>query len=188
MKPSINAGMDELRRESNRGADMGRAPGSAGNVMPGPDATRGSGVRVPSGGATAPVKGIPSRMGAAPAAMGTYKNQPGSPAGGMHQVTPGTVPPSTLGGASKARDAMLAHGRVLAGVSAIRAVHGDHPHLSMAHSKSSAHIAGYKNKMKNSDRAAGPKFGALGGSTVPGAGPQAPGMAPLGMAKLPDEM
>jgi hypothetical protein len=68
---------------------------------------------------------------------------------------------------------------VLAGVAAIRAVHGDHPHLQMAHSKYLAHISGYKNSMKNQNRTPkGPKFGSLGGSSVPGAGPNAAAARP----------
>jgi hypothetical protein len=51
-------------------------------------------------------------------------------------------------------------------------VHGDHPHLQMAHSKYLAHISSYKNSMKNQNqRPKGPKFGSLGGSSVPEAGP-----------------
>jgi hypothetical protein len=48
------------------------------------------------------------------------------------------------------------------------------PGVKASHSKSSAHIFGYKNSMKNQNQTPkGPKFGSLGGSSVPGAGPNA---------------
>lgn len=185
-KPSINASLDQLARESSRGAASGSSPRSAGNVMPGANALSGGGSRAPSGGGSSGLAGIPSRTGAPPSAAGSYMNQPGSPAGGQAAVTPGSVPGSSLGGASKARDAMLSHGRTLGAVAHLRKVGGGHPHLDGLHAKASAGIAGYKNSMKTKQPTRG--FGSIGGSAVPGAGGNAPGQQPLGMAQLPDEM
>jgi len=194
-RPSINASNDELANEMARGAKSGSTSRSAGNIMPGANALSGGGARAPSGGATSALKGIPSRVGAPPSAAGSYMPQPGSPAGATAAVTPGTVPGSSLGGASKATLAMLQHGRTLGAVAHLRKIGGDHPMLAQHHAKASAGIAGYKNTMKT-QMPKPPKFGALGGSSgssdggslVPSAGLNAAGMAPLGMAKLPDEM
>lgn len=173
--------MDELKRQMARGDKHGASPGSSGNIMPGPSAAMGSSMgRAPSGGGSSTIMGIPSRTGAYNPVAGSYKPTLGQPT--SHAITPGNVSPKQLGGASNATGAMLAHGRVLAGVKAIRDVHGDHPHLQMAHAKSTAHIAGYKSKFKKMPT--GPKFGSLGGSSVPGAGPNTPGSQPTGMGKI----
>jgi hypothetical protein len=182
-KPNINSSLDELRNQMARGLQHGASPGSASNVMPGPSALSGMATRAPSGGGSAGLTGIPSRTGAVNPVRGTYQGITGSPAGGTHAVTPGHVGAKALAGATPTRESMLAHGRLLGAVKTVRAMHGDHPHLQSAHAKATAHIAAYTN-MNKTQMAAGPKFGSLGGSAVPGAGGGAPGAQPLGMAKL----
>lgn len=177
-KPTINASIDELRNQMARGLEHRGAPGSAGNIMPGPNALTGGGVRAPSGGGSAGLKGIPSRVGAPAPVKGRYAQITGSPAPGK-ALTPGSVPSSALGGATPTRESMLAHGRLLGAVKTVRAMHGDHPHLQGAHAKATAHIAAYRNQAKALPK--GPKFGSLGGSAVPGAGAAAAGAKPLGM-------
>lgn len=194
-KPSINAGLDELARESNRGGASGSSPRSSGNVMPGPSAMGGSSGGIRGGGAG--LGANPARNGPAPSAKGTYTPQPGSPAGGQAAVKPGNVPPSSLGGASKQ---ILTHGRTLGAIAHLRSIGADHPHLAQHHAKATAGIAALKGKSGNMSRkeglAGGPKFGSMGGSSssgavgagIPGVGGAAPGAAPLGMGSLPDEM
>jgi hypothetical protein len=184
--PKINASDDELMRQVDRGA-VGPTSGNLGGAMSGAGGIRGGGAGL---GAN------PSRTGPYNPVAGSYMHQPGSPPGGVAAVRPGNVPVSSLGGASNAKLAMLAHGRTLGAVAHLRGVHGDHPHLQMAHAKATAGISSYKNSMKKQGLPGGPKFGALGGSSgtggngslIPSAGPNASGMAPLGAAQLPDEL
>lgn len=184
-KPTINA-PDDLRGQMSRGAVGGTSP----NVMPGPSALGGSPGRTPGAGGSGGVKGIPARNGGIAVSKGNYGQRTGSPAPAA-PVTPGAVSPKALGGASKAGLAsMLSHGRTLGAVAHLHGLNGGgamHPMLKQHHAKASAGIASYKNSMKNA-APAGPSFGSLGGSAVPGAGPQAPAQQPLGMAKVPDEM
>lgn len=192
-KPSINADIDQLPMA--RGAASGSSPRSRGNVMPGANAISGGPSRAPSGGGTSSLTGIPSRTGMPPISSGSYMPQPGSPAGKTAAVTPGAVPKSSLGGASKA---VLAHGRTLGAVAHLHAQSGMktmHPFLKEHHAKATAGLASMKGGKKQG-LAGGPSFGSMGGSSgsgnggslVPSAGPNAAGMAPTGMASLPDEM
>jgi hypothetical protein len=139
-KPSINAGLDQLRNEMARGATPG-SPGSSGNVMPGSNMSPG----MPSmGGATGGTQGIPARNGQPPAAGGQPFN-------------------SGVGGAPTL-NSVRTHSLALGGLKHMVAAGHIAPHHAKAMEvKSRAHIAAY-NKVKAPAVAAPRKFGALGGA------------------------
>ena len=160
MKPSINASMEDLKRQMAKGGQHGSSPGSSGNIMPGPNAAMGSSMgRAPSGGGSSSLMGIPSRTGAYNPVQGSYMPTLGSPT--SHAVTPGSVPAKQLGGASNAN---LTHGRTIAAVNHLAKHFGDHPHLQKAMSHAKMHFS----KMKSS--APMKSFGSLGGmaGSMPG--------------------
>jgi hypothetical protein len=177
-KPSINADLDVLRGEVSHGA-VGSTTRNIGGGM--------GGKGTPGSGTTGGIRGIPSRTGGPPRGQGTYQGITGSP-GPASPVTPGSVPPAALGGASQMRNTILSHGRTLGAVAHIRSVHGDHPHLQAAHAKATAGLA-KASKMKNQAPQKGPSFGSLGGGStmIPNTAGQVGG-SPLGAASLPDEV
>lgn len=180
MKPSINADMDELKRQMARGGQSGGA--TSGNIMPGANAMS-SMARAPSGGGSSMIQGIPSRTGRPPFGQGSYKTITGSPAGSTAAIKPGSVPGrKALGGASH-----TPHALALGHVAGLMKMHGSHPVHGPALRSMQAHHSAQLKASKFTKQPMGPKFGSLGGSSVPGAGANV-GSKPLGMAKLPDEM
>lgn len=144
--PSINATNDELRNQSAKGAASGSAPGSAGNV-----GGRMGAAKPAMGGATAGLAANPSRVGNPPISSGSPGSQPTA-------------------------DSVRTHSLALGGMKhMVAAGHIQPAHAKQMEAKSRAHIAAYKGSKSAAPapKAAGPRFGALGGA------PQGPaGMAP----------
>jgi hypothetical protein len=139
-KPSINAGLDQLRNEMARGA-AGASPGSAGNIMQGANMQP---TPASMGGGTGGTQGIPAAGGPVPPAAGQPLN-------------------SGMGGAPTL-DSVRTHSLALGGLKhMVAAGHIQPAHAKAMESKSRAHIAAYN---KGAKPAAAPtrKFGALGGA------------------------
>lgn len=161
---SGNLPIDQLSKQMARGAASGAAPGSAGNIMPGPSAVRGPPARMTSGGATGGTAGNPMRGGAPPMAKGRYQQIAGSPNPGA-PVTPATIKAPTPG-------SVRSHSLALGGLKHMMAA----GHISAADgarmaNTSRAHIDSYnKAKPKAPPKM---KFGSLGGMGGNGSGPGA---------------
>lgn len=153
--PSINAGMDELRRQSSRGIEHGSSPGSAGNI-----GGRMGSAAPAMGGSTAGLGANPSRVGNPPVSQGHYQQIAGSP---------GPSAPPTA-------ESVRTHSLALGGMQHMVAAGHIQPHHAKAmEAKSRAHIAAYRGaKGQNKPAMAAPRFGALGG--MGGGGPS--GIAP----------
>jgi hypothetical protein len=169
-KPLINATLNQLKNQSARGLEHGASPGSAGNIMPGPAATKGPPARMPSGGATAGTGGNPPRGGAPPSAKGSYQRIAGSPSpGGIPK--PGSFPAPNPG-------SVRSHALALGGLKhMVAAGHIQPAHAKKMEATSRAHIASYGASKPKAPKA--PRFGSLGGMGAMGG----PGGAPsLGQA------
>lgn len=194
--PNIN----DLLKSSNRaptmnqGAQMGNAPGSAGNYAPGANMVP---QRHSGGGQTSGIVGIPSRGGEPPRGMGQPFHTTGAPPQNA-PVTPGAVSMKALGAASpKGANTSRMHSLALGGLKHAMAAHPQHAKAINQMMKASRDHLGSvrKDKMKNQTPTGQVSFGQLGGSGtgiagngVPSAGVNAPGQNPMGMATLPDEM
>lgn len=158
-KPSINATLEALRKQSARGSEHGAAPGSASNIG------GRTGIASPAaGGATAGLGANPSRVGAPRPAVGAYQKIAGSPGP--------TAPPTPA--------SVRTHSLAIGGMKhLVAAGHIQPAHAKQMEAKSRAHIAAYQ-KMKpvGAPAAKAPRFGALGGMKAGGLGGGAMGAPP----------
>lgn len=157
-KPLINTSIEDLQRQSSKGAMSPSNPRSSGNLMPGPSAISSSPMRAPSGGPTAGLGANPSRTGMPPISSGGYKPIAGSPSPMSAAVTPPHMHALT-----KASLTHLANQGMR---------HPNHDGL-MAHANSG--IA----KFKKAQAPSASKFGALGAAFKPRGGIGG-GMSPMG--------